>query len=70
MTSDQFTEVAQLLRLRQSPQTDALRAVMVDGISQAEASRRFGVAPAQIYRALVGLRDQVATAKAVADALK
>ena len=70
MTNEQFTAVAQLLRLRQSAQTDALRAVMVEGMSQADASRRFDVNVSQLHRALVVFREQVATAKAVAEVLK
>lgn len=70
MTDSQFTAVAHLLRLRPTEQTAALRALMVEGLSQAEAARRHGVSASQLHRALLVFRGNVATAKAIADVLK
>ncbi len=41
MTSEQFQALAQLqlLRLRQGPQREAARLVLVDGLRQADAAR-------------------------------
>ena len=66
VTPAQFTELAQLLKLRQSPLTQAVGAVMVEGISQTEAAIRFGVSQSNLSVALSRVRGQIATAKAVA----
>ena len=42
MNSDQFQALAQLLRLRQGPQREAARLVLVDGLRQADAARAAG----------------------------
>ena len=42
MTVDQFAALAQLLRLRQGPQREAARMVLVDGMRQADAARMAG----------------------------
>ena len=42
MTVDQFAALAQLLRLRQGPQREAARLVLVDGVRQADAARMAG----------------------------
>lgn len=42
MNSDQFQALAQLLRLRQGPQREAARLVLVDGVRQADAARMAG----------------------------
>ena len=42
MTVDKFAALAQLLRLRQGPQREAARLVLVDGMRQADAARVTG----------------------------
>ena len=42
MTVQQFNALAQLLRLRQGPQREAARLVLVDGVRQADAARLEG----------------------------
>ena len=66
MTHDQFQELAQLLKLRQSPLTKAVGAVMVEKVSQTDAAIRFGVSQSNLSVALSRVRGQIATAKAVA----
>lgn len=42
MTNEAFVALAQLLRLRQGPQREAARLVLVDGVRQADAARLEG----------------------------
>lgn len=42
MTAASFEALAQLLRLRQGPQREAARLVLVDGVRQADAARMAG----------------------------
>lgn len=43
MTADQFTALAELLRLRTGPAQDVARLVLVEGISVPEAARSAGL---------------------------
>lgn len=42
MTTASFQALSQLLRLRQGPQREAARLVLVDGVRQADAARMAG----------------------------
>ncbi len=42
MTTQQFDALAKLLRLREGPQQQAARLVLVDGLRQADAARMAG----------------------------
>jgi hypothetical protein len=59
VTSEQFTALAQLLRLRQGPAQDAVRLHLVQGLSVPDAARAAGVdyqlALKAVYRVNVGL---------------
>ena len=52
MNSDQFQALAQLLRLRQGPQREAARLVLVDGLRQADAARMAGCSPSALGNTL------------------
>ena len=52
MTPDQFQALTQLLRLRQGPQREAARLVLVDGLRQADAARMAGCGPSALGNTL------------------
>jgi predicted DNA-binding protein (UPF0251 family) len=50
MTPDQFGALAQLMRLRKSPSCEALRLVLVEGLSQSEAAASNGIPRTNVTR--------------------
>ncbi len=52
MTPEQFDAIAQLMRLRASPSREALRLVLVEGLSQSEAAARAGIPRPNVTRQL------------------
>lgn len=48
MTPEQFEVVAHLIRSRE-PATSAARRVLLDGLSQADAAREFGLGPNNVW---------------------
>ena len=52
MTPDQFQALSQLLRLRQGPQREAARLVLVDGMRQADAARLAGCSASALSNTL------------------
>ena len=52
MTVQQFNALAQLLRLRQGPQREAARLVLVDGVRQADAARMAGCSASALSNTL------------------
>lgn len=61
MTPEQFSALAQLMRLRQSHSRDALRLVLIDGMTHAAAAELTGIPRQNISR-------QVASAKRAIEA--
>jgi len=56
MTTAQFQALAELLRLRGGPATDAARLVLVDGLTVTEAAQRAGVSSSGVSNALARCR--------------
>ena len=56
LTDDQFTALAELLRLRGGASQEAARLVLVDGLAPAEAARRAGTSPQATSNALASCR--------------
>ena len=56
MNTDQFDALARLTRAREPART-AARLVLVDGISQAEATRMHGMSPAALGNAVRRYRE-------------
>ena len=52
MTAQQFEALAKLLQLRQGPQREAARLVLVDGLRQADAARMAGCSPSALGNTL------------------
>jgi len=52
MTAQQFEALAKLLQLRQGPQREAARLVLVDGMRQADAARMAGCSPSALGNTL------------------
>lgn len=63
MRLDQFAALAQLMRLRQSPSRDALRLVLIDGITHTAAAQQAGIPRQNVSR-------QVASAKRTIEAAR
>ena len=63
MTHDQFQALTQLLRLRQGPQREAARLVLVDGMRQADAARAVGVGPSALGNTLRACRTGLELAR-------
>lgn len=66
MTVDQFAALAQILRLRQGPQREAARLVLVDGLRQADAARAVGVGPSALGNTLRACRSGLELARTAA----
>lgn len=62
MTADEFTALAQLLRLRGGPAQEVARLVLVDGLTTADAARRAGLSANAAYNAIARARDGYALA--------
>lgn len=66
MNSDQFQALAQLLRLRQGPQREAARLVLVDGVRQADAARMAGCSASALGNTLRACRAGLELARLAA----
>lgn len=67
MTDDQFTALAQLLRLRAGPQQAAARLVLVHGVMRADAARQMGVLPSALGNTLRACARGVDLAKKICE---
>ena len=63
MTHDQFQALAQLLRLRQGPQREAARLVLVDGLRPADAARAAGCSASALGNTLRACRTGLELAR-------
>ena len=70
MNSDQFQAIAQLLRLRQGPQREAARLVLVDGLTQADAARQLGATEQAASNALRAARATLELARVAVGPVK
>jgi predicted DNA-binding protein (UPF0251 family) len=68
MTPDQFTALAQLMRLRESPSREALRLVLVDGMSQYGAAQQAGIPSSNVTRQVASARRAIELARVVTQA--
>lgn len=66
MTDEQFTALAQLMRLRASASHDALRLVLVDGLSVPAAAQQAGVPHQAVYRLQASAQRAIEAALVVA----
>ena len=69
MTADQFTALADLLRLRAGPAQVAARLVLVDGMRLADAAREAGCTPQSAANTLAACRRGLERARAAAGEL-
>ena len=67
MTDASFQALAQLLRLRQGPQREAARLVLVDGLRQADAARAAGCSASALSNTLRTCRAGLELAKIAVD---
>ena len=67
MTNESFEALATLLRLKQGPQREAARLVLVDGQVQADAARTAGVSPSALGNTLRACRAGIERAKKVCE---
>lgn len=65
MTHAQFDALAELLRLRGGPATDAARLVLVDGLSAPDAAALVGMSRTAVYNAVARCRLGVELAQRV-----
>lgn len=63
MTPEQFDALAQLMRLRKSPSREALRLVLVDGMSQSEAAAQAGILRTNVTRQVTSARRMLELAR-------
>ena len=56
MTENQFTALAELLRMRGGASQEAARLVLVEGLSTTEAARRVGTSPQGVSNVLASCR--------------
>ena len=66
MTAEQFDAMAQLMRLRQSASREALRLVMVDGLTHAAAAEQTGAIRTDVTRQAGSARRCIELARTVA----
>lgn len=64
VTADEFTALAQLLRLRGGPAQECARMVLVDGLAVPDAARRAGLSANAAYNAVARAREGCALARA------
>lgn len=67
MTDAAFQALSQLLRLRQGPQREAARLVLVDGVRQADAARMAGCSASALSNTLRACRAGLELARIAAD---
>lgn len=63
MTPEQFNALAQLMRLRKSPSCEALRLVLVEGLSQSEAAASNGIPRTNVTRQVTSARRTLELAR-------
>ena len=63
MTTASFQALSQLLRLRQGPQREAARLVLVDGVRQADAARMEGCSASALGNTLRTCRSGLELAR-------
>ena len=63
MTAEQFTALAELLRLRSGPAQDVARLVLVKGLSVPDAARELGMGYHLAYKAVKRAQDGLALAR-------
>jgi DNA-directed RNA polymerase specialized sigma24 family protein len=56
VTAEQFTALAQLLRMQDGPSLTAARLVLVDGMRNAEAAALAGITPGGAHNAVTRMR--------------
>ena len=66
MTDQQFSALAELLRMRDGASRSAARLVLVDGIAPAEAARQVGTTPQAVNSALRSCERGMALARIAA----
>lgn len=66
MTPDQFTALAELLRLRVGPQAAGAYMVLVDGLRPADAARQAGCSRSGLANTLAACRHGIELANKVA----
>lgn len=67
MTTASFEALAQLLRLRQGPQREAARLVLVEGVRQVDAARMAGCSASALGNTLRTCRSGLELARIAAD---
>ena len=67
MTNDSFEALASLLRLRQGPQRDAAKLVLVQGKLQADAAREMGIERQALNNTLRACQVGIERAKIVCE---
>lgn len=65
MTDEQFNALAQLMRLRASASRDALRLVLVDGLSVPAAAQQAGVPHQAVYKLQASAQRAIEAARVV-----
>lgn len=65
MTREQFDALAQLMRLRQSASREALRLVLVDGLTHAAAAERAGSIRTDVTRLVSSAKRAIELARMV-----
>lgn len=65
MTENQFTALAELLRMRGGASQEAARLVLVEGLSTTEAARRVGTSPQGVSNVLASCRRGLELARRV-----
>lgn len=68
MNADQFTALAELLRLRGGASQEAARLVLVEGFAPAEAARQAGTTPQAVSNVLASCRRGLDLARRVVTA--
>lgn len=63
MNDDQFLALATLLRLKDGPQREGARRVLVEGRAQAEVARELGISPSALGNTLRACRGGLALAR-------
>lgn len=66
MTPEQFEALAQLMRLRQSASREALRLVLVDGLTHAAAAEQTGRIRTDVTQAVTSARRAIELARTAA----
>ncbi|MFU5553715.1 TrfB-related DNA-binding protein [Pseudomonas aeruginosa] len=65
MTEEQFSALAELMRLRGGPGEDAARLVLVNGLKPTDAARKTGITPQAVNKTLSSCRRGIELARQV-----